>query len=202
MSADFFFDAVFLDDCGWVGASVSEAFIAATEQAGFTLRREPELDEDWTSLRLRGNTGLHLVVSVGMYDPGWVVIVADAQLRWGDGTPDEEAQATLLDLLRALIATAPPYFGSVYWPFGASAPEVYDTSTPFALRQVGSMLFLGQRYLETQLAGTNLAEVPVWRREELVSGVLLIADRDLLRSAEDGDLDELRCFFGLPSLRS
>lgn len=138
-------------------------------------------------------------ISVSDEEPGeWALSVLDSDLRWADGEPDRPVQAAVSNLLRGLLVAATPYVGVSCWPFGPSLPVVYDTSAPFALAEVGSVMFLSDIFLAAQLRAADLTAAPVLRLERLAGGVLLWAADDLLRSAENGDLDDLRAYFGLP----
>jgi len=139
----------------------------------------------------QGPERLEASVSFSTDDPEWSVLVPDNDLQSADGDPIEVTQAATVNLIRAVLAVMPPYLGTAVWPFGPADPEVYDATVPFRLRQVGPVLYLSKRYLDSQLRGTDLADAPVWRREEVAGGLLLLAYPDLLHSPHDGDLDDL-----------
>ena len=191
MADSFLFEAVRLDD----EAPSLAAFDAGLAAAAATVGWHAEGPSDAVDLR-HGDllAGVHRFAS----PQRWTVSTPDADLRWVDGSPDAAAQTAVIDLLRALLQLAPPYVGVSCWPFGPTVPEVYDTSTPFALREVGAATYVSDRYQECHLSGIDIEAAPAARRERLADGVLLITD-DLLRSAADGQLDDLRRFLGLPS---
>ena len=190
MADSFLFEAVRLDDEAPSIAAFDAGLSAVAAAAGWQAEGPPD------SVDLRHGdllAGVHRFTS----PERWTVSTPDADLRWADGTPDAAGQTAVIDLLRALLELAPPYVGVSCWPFGPTVPEVYDTSTPFALREVGSVTYVSDRYRECHLSGIDIEAAPTARQERLPDGVLLIAD-DLLRSAADGQLDDLRRFLGLP----
>jgi hypothetical protein len=145
------------------------------------------------------NAGLQGHVRRSAADGVWSVSVVDSDLGWATGYPNRAAQSYVLDLLRELLLAAPPYVGVARWPAGAADAERYDSSTPFALRQVGSVMFLSARYLAAHPPRDGLDSAPVRIRLELAGGWLLVVGGSLLRSARYGHLDELRAFFDLPA---
>lgn len=154
-------------------------------------------DEDLTrrdhalEFACRGPGDMEASLSFAAEEPEWGIMVPDVCLRQRDGRPDTVAQSAVVDVIRAVVEIVPPYLGTAVWPFGPADPEIYDASRPFRLRQVGSVMYLGERYLDTQLDGADLSDAPVARREEVAGGVLLVAGEDLRVAPEDGDLDDL-----------
>lgn len=195
MGDSFFFQTFYLSDDRRSDLPARADLQDAVLAAGWRLRDAAQ-DANRSSLRV-AKDDLGARVSLPRNDGSWALSVPDDQLRWADGRPDEAAQAPVVDLVRKLLEIAPPYVGVSCWPFGPSTPEVYDQSPLFALREVGSVMFLSDRYVSLHLVGVDLDAAPVRRHEELSGGRLLIADDDLLQSADDGDLDDLQAFFGL-----
>jgi hypothetical protein len=198
VSNSFLFEALRLPDDGPGEPPDPESLAAAAVAVGWLLG-DRSTDQWWTTIRVR-NGDVSARISISVDESGWSLSLPDDLMRWADGRPNADVQESVLDLVRALLEAAPPYVGVSCWPFGPSTPEVYEESTPFALRQVGSVLYLGGRYLETHGADLELSAAPVQSQQALAGGVLLVADRDLLHSADDGDLDDLRTFFGLPAV--
>lgn len=148
----------------------------------------------------QGPEGFNVSVSFSTDDAEWAVLVPDTYLRSADGHPVQRTQGATLDLIRSVLQVMPPYLGTAVWPFGPVDPEIYDTTEPFRLRQVGPVMYLSKRYIDTQLGGADLADAPVWRRENVAGGLLLLAYPDLLHSPHDGDLDELERYLERVSL--
>ncbi|TDD20110.1 hypothetical protein [Nonomuraea diastatica] len=164
----------------------------AATAVGWTL--EEESDEDF---RMR-KEDLPAWVSRCGDDRLWEVGVMDCDLSWANSRPHRAGQSWLLELIRALLLAAPPYVAVTGWGEEFAFPEEPDASVPYTLSHVGSVTFLGERYLATHLPQLNRAALPVRFHRELAGGLLLVADDTLLRSDEDGHRDELRALLGLP----
>lgn len=192
MRDSFFFYAVDLqgrpiaDD-----ATIQAARRAACQVAGLSCGERLTREAHSKGFECQGPEMLEASVSFSTDDPEWAVLVPENDLQSADGHPIEVTQTATANLIRAVLTVMPPYLGTAVWPFGPADPEIYDATAPFRLRQVGPVLYLSRRYLDTQLGGADLADAPVWRREDVAGGLLLFAFPDLLHSPHDGDLDEL-----------
>jgi hypothetical protein len=191
----FLFDAVDLRDAPIPDeAKVSAVRDAAGRLTGWSCADTPlTRGSHALGFDCAGPNDLGLRVSFSLEDPEWTVAVLDSQLTLY-GRPDEPAQTLTANLIRTVLQEVPPYLGTAVWPFGPLDPEIYDLDAPFRLRQVGPLLFLSKRYLDTQLGGSQLVDAPVWRREELAGGILLQAYPDLLYSPDDPPLGDLRAY--------
>lgn len=201
MSFQLFFDAVFLTRDQWRPDAVLDTLTAVL--ADVLAMPHLDLDADWYHLDASGDHLDDVTLSVARNAPGsWVMMVDDTDFDGPvDGMPGAGEQE-FLSVVTAVLERAPCYLGTSVWPIGPSAPEVYDQSKPFSMAQVGTVMYLRHDYLEDHPGCPTPGEAPVWRTEEVGDGVLLVADPDLLWSADDGDLDELRTYFGLQPVGS
>lgn len=198
MPDSFFFQAVDLQGTPIADvATILAARQAACQVSGLSC--DESLMHRAHSVRFdcQGPEGLKASVSFSTDDPEWAVRVPDDDLQSSRGDPVLAAQGATVDLIQAMLVQTPPYLGTAVWPFGPAVPEIYDITAPFRIRQVGPVMYLGERYIDTQLGRSDLTDAPVWRREEVAGGILLLAYPDLLHSPDDGDLDELRRYLEL-----
>lgn len=156
-----------------------------------------ELDEDEDVVTFSADRE-ELSALVGAGGPGvWWVDADEDQLRYSDGRPDEETQASYVHLVRVLLVAAPPYVGLAVYPFGPEAPPDMPSSPPFSLSEVGPMLFVSERYLGDNPPAGDLREAVGFRAENVAGGMLLWLEGDLLQTAEDGGFNDLRLRLGL-----